>query len=211
MRLRSRRRSILRQAQDSPPGTDDQCKFLVRKLKRTPRIRFYSDRKENGYNHIVPAQTLTTKLFIPPPRKGLVLRQRLIDRLIQGTDGKLSLISGPAGFGKTTLLSEWIAKCDRRAAWISLDEGDNDRVRFLQYLISAFMRISDDISDELIELLYSSKPPTSEELLTNLINQAAEIQDPFLIVMDDYHVIHNGDIHEMMLFVHENQPPQIYT
>jgi LuxR family maltose regulon positive regulatory protein len=174
------------------------------------KVSVFSNSEENGYNHIVPAEILTTKLFVPPPRNGLVLRQRLIDRLTQGVDGKLSLISGPAGFGKTTLMSEWIAQCDRSTAWLSLDEGDNDPRRFLLYLISAFRKISEGVAEQLIELLYSSKPHEVEELLTNLINQSMEIQDPFLIVLDDYHVIDNADIHELMSFVHENQPPQMH-
>src|SRR5512139_364741 len=84
---------------------------------------------------------LATKLYIPPPRPRTVLRPRLIVRLNEGLHGKLTLISAPAGFGKTTLVSEWVAGCQRPAAWLSLDEGDNDPTRFLMYLIAALQTL----------------------------------------------------------------------
>ena len=85
---------------------------------------------------------LLTKLYIPPPRPDLVSRPRLIERLNEGLHHKLTLISAPAGFGKTTLVSEWIAGCDRPVAWLSLDEGDNDPARFLTYFIAALQTLS---------------------------------------------------------------------
>ena len=85
---------------------------------------------------------LATKLYTPPPRPKIVLRPRLIERLNEGTDCKLTIISAPAGFGKTTLVSEWIASCGRPAAWLSLDEGDNDPTRFLTYLVAALRTIA---------------------------------------------------------------------
>ena len=88
---------------------------------------------------------LVTKLFIPPPRAELVPRAGLIERLNHGLDRKLTLISAPAGFGKTTLVSEWVAGCNRPVAWLSLDEGDNDPARFLTYLVAALQTISKDI------------------------------------------------------------------
>ena len=85
----------------------------------------------------MPAPILATKLYLPPPRPGIVLRPRLIERLNEGMHCKLTLISASAGFGKTTLVSEWIASCERPVAWFSLDEGDNDPSRFLAYLVAA--------------------------------------------------------------------------
>ncbi len=82
---------------------------------------------------------LATKLYIPPPRSHVVLRPRLIERLDEGLDRRLVLLSAPAGFGKTTLISEWIAGCGKPAAWLSLDQGDNDPTRFLTYLIAALV------------------------------------------------------------------------
>ncbi len=84
---------------------------------------------------------LATKLYIPPPRPGVVLRPRLIERLNEGLDRKLTLVSAPAGFGKTTLISEWVAGCQRPAAWLSLDRGDNDPARFLSYLVAALRTV----------------------------------------------------------------------
>jgi LuxR family maltose regulon positive regulatory protein len=85
----------------------------------------------------MPAPILATKLYIPPPRAKVVLRRRLIEWLNEGLQRKLTLISASAGFGKTTLLSEWAAVCERPAAWLSLDEGDADPTRFLTYLVAA--------------------------------------------------------------------------
>ena len=91
---------------------------------------------------------LTTKLLVPPLRAQLVLRPRLIERLNEGLHGKLTLISAPAGFGKTTLVSEWVAGCERNpVAWLSLDEGDNDPTRFLTYLIAALQTIAANIGE----------------------------------------------------------------
>ena len=89
------------------------------------------------------APILATKLYVPPPRPKIVLRPRLIERLNEGLSAnrKLTLISAPAGFGKTTLVSEWVAECERPVAWLSLDEGDNDPVRFLTYLVAALQTL----------------------------------------------------------------------
>src|ERR1700746_1390991 len=84
---------------------------------------------------------LATKLYLPPPRPHLVSRPRLIERLNAGLHHKLTLISAPAGFGKTTLVSEWLAGCERPAAWLSLDAGENDPARFLAYLVAALQTI----------------------------------------------------------------------
>jgi len=93
------------------------------------------------YNYPMPAPILATKLYLPPSRPGIVPRLRLIERLNQGLSAsrKLALISAPAGFGKTTLVSEWVASCGRPVAWLSLDEGDNDPTRFLMYLTAALV------------------------------------------------------------------------
>jgi len=153
---------------------------------------------------------LTTKLFVPPTRKGLVQRPRLINRLTQGVDGKLTLVSGPAGFGKTTLLVEWIAQSNRPVGWLSLDEGENDWNRFTLFLIQAFQKISAGFANGVVEMLNSAKPQNSEVFLPYVINQIAEIQDPFLIVLDDYHVITETKIHDLILTILEAQPSQMH-
>ncbi len=99
----------------------------------------------------MPSPILATKLYIPPPRSRVVHRPHLNERLNEGLYRKLTLVSAPAGFGKTTLISEWVAGCDQAVAWLSLDEGDSDPVRFLTYLISALRSIVPSIGEEMLE------------------------------------------------------------
>ena len=162
-----------------------------------------------GYNPFMPTDILTTKFLVPPLRKELVNRPHLIKQLSEGLDRKLTLVSGPAGFGKTTLLSSWLAACDRPGSWLSLDESDNDWARFLTILIEAMQKISAGIGIEIIDFLHSSFPLESDGLLTYLVNQAAEVPTPYTLVFDDYHVIINERIHQLLQFILENQPPQM--
>src|SRR4030042_1042978 len=96
---------------------------------------------------------------------------------------------GPAGFGKTTLVSEWITSCGRPVAWLSLDEGDNDPTRFLTYLIAALQTVSANIGEGVLAVLQAPQPPSIESILTALLNEIATIPDHFILVLDDYHVI----------------------
>jgi LuxR family maltose regulon positive regulatory protein len=153
---------------------------------------------------------LRTKLFIPPTRKELVHRQRLLNRLSQGMERKLTLVSGPAGFGKTTLLSTWVTELQHPVGWISLDGADNDWNRFVTFLIQGLQTISDGIANDIIEMFSSAKSQESDAIITYLINQIAEIQTPFWLVLDDYHVITAGNIHELMQVILENQPSQMH-
>src|ERR687886_26359 len=114
---------------------------------------------------------LATKLYIPPPRPNSVLRPRLIERLNEGLHRKLTLISAPAGFGKTTLVSQWLAGGSRPAAWLSLDEGDNDFARFLTYLVAALQTIAPTFGEEVSGLLQSPQPSPPEAILTTLLNE----------------------------------------
>src|SRR5512139_505183 len=124
---------------------------------------------------------LATKLYIPAPRAKIVLRPRLIERLTEGLamGCKLTLVSASAGFGKTTLVSEWIASCGRPVAWLSLDEGDDDPVRFVSYLVAALRTIKAGIGEGLVAVLQSPQPPTTESILTTLINEITTIPDNF--------------------------------
>ncbi len=110
---------------------------------------------------------LTTKLCIPPARPDLISRPRLIERLNAGLHRKLTLISAPAGFGKTTLLSEWAAGCRRPVAWVSLDEGDNDLVRFLAYLVGALQKVDKAIGQSVQGLLQSPQLPPAAPVSTS--------------------------------------------
>src|SRR5215831_15939838 len=102
---------------------------------------------------------LTTKLYLPQPRANAIGRLRLIERLNEGRSRKLTLIAAPAGFGKTTLISQWLAGDARPAAWLSLDEGENDSTRFLTYLVAALQTIAATIGAEMLGALQSSQPP----------------------------------------------------
>ncbi|BCX04342.1 MAG: helix-turn-helix transcriptional regulator [Candidatus Roseilinea sp.] len=152
---------------------------------------------------------LTTKLHIPPLRSKHVLRPRLIERLSESAHRKLILVSAPAGFGKTTLVSEWVAGSQRPVAWLSLDENDNDPARFLTYLIAALQQIQPDIGQAVSRTLQIPQPPPVEATLTALLNDIAGITTPFTLVLDDYHVITAQAIDEALTFWLENAPPQM--
>ena len=153
---------------------------------------------------------LATKLYIPIPRPKIVLRPRLIDQLNMGLHRKLTIISAPAGFGKTTLVSEWIASCERPVAWLSLDEGDNDLARFLTYLITALQTILPKIGIETLRLLQSAQPPPSESVLHTLLNEVVAIPNNVILVLDDFHVTENKEVDTAMTFLLEHLPPQLH-
>ncbi|HEU5103684.1 MAG TPA: AAA family ATPase, partial [Roseiflexaceae bacterium] len=178
---------------------------------------------------------LATKLYIPPPRPKVVLRPRLSERLNEGLQRKLTLISAPAGFGKTTLLSEWFqeaqsaerrAQSDKpstnplyalrsnaqalRVAWLSLDEGDNDPTRFLAYLVAALQTIAATIGAGVVGVLQSPQPPPTEAILTALLNDITTLPDKFVLVLDDYHLIDAKPIDTALTFLLEHLPPQMH-
>ena len=162
------------------------------------------------YNCSMASSILATKLYIPPPRSKIVFRPPLIERLNEGLEGKLTLISAPAGFGKTTLVSAWIASFGRPAAWLSLDEGDNDPLRFISYLIAALQTIKAGIGEGIAAVLQSPQPPAIESILTYLLNEIVTIPDPFLLVLDDFHVIDAKPVENAIDFLIEHLPPQMH-
>src|SRR5437868_7044813 len=127
---------------------------------------------------------LATKLYVPPPPPTVVPRPRLIERLNEGLHRKLTLIAAPAGFGKTTLVSTWVAGGDRPVAWLSLDEGDSDPARFLTYLVTAVRTIASQLGEGVLGALQSPQPPPTESLLTALLNEITTLPDKFLLVLD---------------------------
>ncbi len=159
---------------------------------------------------------LATKLYVPPPRSGAVIRPRLIERLNEGLHRKLTLISAPAGFGKTTLLSVWIAGCTQPVVWLSLDEGDNDPTRFLAYLNAALQTITapqssaTDMGEGILGAFQATQPPPIELLLTNLLNQLTTVPDRFILVLDDYHVINAEPVDNALTFLLDHLPPQMH-
>jgi LuxR family maltose regulon positive regulatory protein len=154
---------------------------------------------------------LLTKLYIPPPQLKVVLRPRLIQKLNEGQHDKLTLISAPAGFGKTTLVSEWISNCERPTAWVSLDEGDNDLARFLAYLISALQGIAANIGRDLLDMIHNAQHqlPSTELLLTELLNEISTIPNNFIVVLDDYHAIDSKAVGHAVAFLVDHLPPQM--
>jgi LuxR family transcriptional regulator, maltose regulon positive regulatory protein len=162
----------------------------------------------------MPTAILATKLYIPPPRPGIVPRPRLVERLNEGqaagrTPG-VALISAPAGFGKTTLVSEWIVGCGQPVAWLSLDHGDNDLSRFLTYLVAAIQTVAANIGKGVLAILESPQPPPTESILTTLLNNIATISDSFILVLDDYHVIDSQAVGQALVFLVEHLPPQMH-
>ncbi len=153
---------------------------------------------------------LATKLYIPPPQPRVVLRPRLIERLDEGSHSRLTLICAPAGFGKSTLISEWLAGCRRPAAWLSLDEGDSDPTRFLAYLVAALRTVAADIGEGVLGMLGSPQPPPTESVLTILLNEIATVPDDFVLVLDDYHAINARSVDDALAFLLEHLPPQVH-
>jgi LuxR family transcriptional regulator, maltose regulon positive regulatory protein len=158
----------------------------------------------------VTTQIITTKLFIPSPRPELVSRPRLLERLESGLATKLTLITAQAGFGKTTLLSEWISQCGKPVCWLSLDEGDNDLQRFLKYFIVALQRVYSDLGEDVLVALQSPKSQPTEVLLAWLINDITTTDEPLVFVLDDYHVITQPEIQQLLLFLLDHMPAQMH-
>ena len=164
---------------------------------------------------------LLTKLYVPPPRSNLVLRPRLVEQLNKGLSSgcKLTLISAPAGFGKTTLISEWIAGprdcppeqvCGSLSAWLSLDKTDNNPARFITYLIAALQMIKPRIGEGLLASLQSPQLLQFEPILTILINETSTIPEHFVLILDDYHAIDSPLVDKCLDFLIEHQPPQMH-
>ena len=153
---------------------------------------------------------LKTKLYRPPVRPELVSRPYLMKRLDEGLNSKLTVISAPAGYGKTTLVSAWASECECPVAWLSLDDEDNDPVRFLTYVITAVQTIKPGLGQEILSVLQSAQPPAIINLLPVLINQLDDIQARFVLVLDDYHVITSPEIHKAITFIIDHQPPQMH-
>lgn len=160
--------------------------------------------------NFMSASILATKLYIPPSRVRAVHRSRLIKRLNEGFHRRLILVSAPAGFGKTTLVVDWIASYPQPAAWLSLDESDNDQVRFLTYLIAALQGIEPSVGTETLQILQSFQSTPIESTLTVLLNEISAIRDDFALVLDDYHLIDTESVNHAVIFLLEHLPPQMH-
>jgi LuxR family maltose regulon positive regulatory protein len=155
-------------------------------------------------------QLLSTKLYIPQLRSNLIARPRLIGKLKAGLNSRLILVCAPAGYGKTTLVSEWLEGTEYQVTWLSLDEGDNDPRRFLVYLIAALQQVDRGIGKAAEAMLQSPQLPPDEVVLTALVNEIALFPKPFFLVLDDYHFIQTPSIHQQIAILLEHQPPQIH-
>ena len=168
-------------------------------------------------------QVLTTKLYIPPPRVNVVMRPRLTERLNESLrrTRHVTLVSAPAGFGKTTLLSEWIVSLTStpsptrrgkvvRAAWFSLDEGDNDAARFWSHFTAALQTLFPNIGEGAMDALQSPQLPAVESILTSLLNQIAALPNDFILVLDDYHTVDSRPIDHSLKFLIERLPPHMH-
>ena len=157
-----------------------------------------------------PYPILSTKFHIPPVGAYLVSRSRLIEPLNDVKKKKLILISAPAGFGKTTLLSDWIKRSKMAVAWLSLDKDDNDPIHFLSYIIGALQNIKQNIGQAAMNMLRSPQSPPFESILTNIINDITTISKDFTFVLDDYHMVENNQIHKMISFFLEHLPHKMH-
>ena len=163
---------------------------------------------------IATGPLLETKLFVPKWRTGLVSRLRLVERLKQGAERKLTLVSAPAGFGKSTVLAEWVAATqasERPTAWVSLDQSDNDPVFFWAYFIAALQKVRSGVGENALSLLHSSQPPATEALLGTLLNEISTSLPKFVLVLDDYHVIDAQSVHDSIAYLLDHLPPQMHV
>lgn len=173
-------------------------------------IRANAANGDISYTHAHHQFFLGTKLHIPYTRTTLVPRPRLVERLNKEVSRRITLVTAPAGFGKTALLSYWLRQMNQRAAWVSLDERDNDVVRFLTYVIAALENAHVPIGESTLTLLQSPQMPPIELILTALIHDIDATPDPLLLIFDDYHVITSQKVHDVLLFLFDHLPLHVH-
>ncbi len=158
---------------------------------------------------LLPQALVTTKLRTPRSRPNLVERPRLRDVLVAGQGRRLTLVSAPAGFGKTTLLGEWaedLSAAGRSVAWVSLDGSDNDPTRFMAYLVDALRAVEEGVGDGILASLRSPEPPPVEAVMGTLVNDLANAHREVVMVLDDYHLIGSEPVHDAVSFLLEHLP-----
>lgn len=152
---------------------------------------------------------LSTKTSLPQPRPNLIARPQLIKKLQESTSCKLILISAPAGYGKTTIMTSWRLESGLPSAWVSLDKEDNDPIRFLIYISKAFNEISPEIGQNSLSLLRSTRTPSLETILTILINELSAFQSGIQLFLDDYHLLEEPGIHSLVSYLIEHLPHNV--
>jgi ATP/maltotriose-dependent transcriptional regulator MalT len=153
----------------------------------------------------MPGPLLETKLYVRRPR--------LSERLNRGAESKLTLVLAPAGFGKTTLLAEWLAAAqanERSAVWLSLDPRDNHPATFWTYLITALQTVAPGVGAGALALLESPQPPPVETVITTLLNEVGGIAEDVVLVLDDYHLIDARDVQDSVVFLLDHLPPRLH-
>jgi len=152
---------------------------------------------------------LTTKLYQPRPRPGLVPRTHLLDRLAATSERGITLLSAPAGFGKSTLLSLWLAQLPSPVAWLTLDEADNNLSRWLRYLLAALQTVAPKLGANVMPLLESAHPPVAF-ILTTLVNDLLTLDQPVTLVLDDYQTITTPAVHDALSAFLDTRPAQLH-
>lgn len=153
---------------------------------------------------------LSTRLYAPEPRGRRVERSRLVARLREGEQGRLTLLTAPAGFGKTTLLTEWLLERGRPVAWVSLDQGENEPALFWAYIIAALQRRAPGVGEVALSMLFSPEPFQHTPVLSSLINDLATTEIDLVLVLDDYHLVTDPAVHAGMAFLLEHMPPHLH-
>lgn len=154
---------------------------------------------------------LSTKLYVPPLRANRIPRPHLFEQLNRGLDQALILVSAPAGYGKTTLVSGWLHETGTSAAWLSLDEADNDPIRFLSYLLTALHKVVPGIRPDLLGLLQDNQPAAYKYLVNIVINHLAECAFPLVLVLDEFQTIYAPSVLELLTHLLEHLPPQAHV
>ena len=164
-----------------------------------------------GEAALMDLQILRAKLYVPRYRPNAVPRSRLHERLDEGARRDLTVVSAPAGFGKTTLLADWSQRSELPVAWVSLDERDDDPARFLLYLITAIETIHEDFGETTRAFLGSLESREDlEPVLTALSNEILELPRDFVLVLDDYHSLSSETIHDALAFLLDHWPPPMH-
>lgn len=153
---------------------------------------------------------LSTKFFIPKPRKALVRREHLFEMLNQGIQGKLILVSAPAGYGKTTLITSWLVNKKLPVAWVSVDAGDNEYFRFFSYLLESLRQQDLKVGKTLLQTLQSPMPPSLDIFVEMFLKDISSISQECILVIDDYHLVNNSDIHSDFSKIIENSPKELH-
>src|SRR5262249_40602684 len=152
---------------------------------------------------------LSTKL-VAPPRRGMAIdRVHLLDRLDASVRLPLTLVCAPAGFGKTTLLADWLGRTALPVAWVALDPADNDPARFWMYCLVALQHVDARLGGSALALLRAPHGAPLDIMLSDLLHELASLERPIVLVLDDYHVIEASDIHRGLIYLLDHQPPQL--